>query len=539
MALYATKAYTGNGSTVEYSIGFEFLSEDHITVTLAGVAKVLGTDYTVNKATGKITFTTAPGSGVAIRFRRVTPRDTLGRYVDFVAGSGLTEKDLDDAVLYALFISQEILDTPIEERSVLPLSLTDATRFMATSFATATGTSTAFAVTLDPVPLAYVTGMFVSFKAHTTATYPLTLNVNGLGAKGVKVQGGNPVTNAIVASRTYFCIYDGTNFELMNPSVVATLTGPLSATLDCSGHNLQMSTNTGVIDNNSNELLRFGVTASAVNNVRIANAATGNNPVVSSEGNDTNIGLTLTPKGTGIVNVTSNLTATSLTSSGNITASGNISGVNITASGTPTLGGLTYPTSDGTSGQTLVTNGSGTLSFANASDVVLLNTTTIAGTPSTVDFTSLMTTGYSMYRFVLMDVRPSANAVLWLRVSADNGSTWISSAGAYKWCYLSYRSTSGYSANGSGGDTKISTDFTIQTGSGRGMFGEIVVTGSSTGVNGINFQLSGNSNTDQFLTLQGSGAYVSSHANQSFNALQLLLSTSTFAAGIIKVYGYK
>lgn len=46
--------------------------------------------------------------------------------------------------------------------------------------------------------------------------------------------------------------------------------------------------------------------------------------------------------------------------------SNNMSGVaNLTATGTPTLGGLAYPTSDGTSGQVLTTNGSGTLSFAS------------------------------------------------------------------------------------------------------------------------------------------------------------------------------
>ena len=39
----------------------------------------------------------------------------------------------------------------------------------------------------------------------------------------------------------------------------------------------------------------------------------------------------------------------------------------VTASGTASLSGLTYPTSDGTSGQYLQTNGSGTLSFATVS----------------------------------------------------------------------------------------------------------------------------------------------------------------------------
>lgn len=52
-------------------------------------------------------------------------------------------------------------------------------------------------------------------------------------------------------------------------------------------------------DTNSNEVLEFGVTASAVNEVKITNAATGGSPLVEAQGGDTNIDLRLTGKGTG------------------------------------------------------------------------------------------------------------------------------------------------------------------------------------------------------------------------------------------------
>lgn len=60
---------------------------------------------------------------------------------------------------------------------------------------------------------------------------------------------------------------------------------------------------TGVNDTNGNELLKVTATASAVNELTLANAATGNNPVLSATGGDTNIGITLTPKGTGVVTI--------------------------------------------------------------------------------------------------------------------------------------------------------------------------------------------------------------------------------------------
>ena len=54
-------------------------------------------------------------------------------------------------------------------------------------------------------------------------------------------------------------------------------------------------------DTNGNEEIIFTTTASAVNELTVANAATGNNPNVSASGGDANVGINLTPKGTGAV----------------------------------------------------------------------------------------------------------------------------------------------------------------------------------------------------------------------------------------------
>jgi hypothetical protein len=58
---------------------------------------------------------------------------------------------------------------------------------------------------------------------------------------------------------------------------------------------------TSVNDTNGNELLKVSPTASAVNELTIANAATGSSPTLSASGGDTNIDINLTPKGTGNV----------------------------------------------------------------------------------------------------------------------------------------------------------------------------------------------------------------------------------------------
>lgn len=56
---------------------------------------------------------------------------------------------------------------------------------------------------------------------------------------------------------------------------------------------------TALMDTNGNELLKVTATASAVNELTLANAATGNNPTLSATGGDTDVGITITPKGAG------------------------------------------------------------------------------------------------------------------------------------------------------------------------------------------------------------------------------------------------
>jgi hypothetical protein len=56
---------------------------------------------------------------------------------------------------------------------------------------------------------------------------------------------------------------------------------------------------TGINDSNNNELIKVTATGSAVNEITVANAATGNGPTLSATGDDTNIDLNIAGKGTG------------------------------------------------------------------------------------------------------------------------------------------------------------------------------------------------------------------------------------------------
>ena len=60
---------------------------------------------------------------------------------------------------------------------------------------------------------------------------------------------------------------------------------------------------TSIQDSNGNEVIKTPATASAVNELTVTNAATGNAVQLSATGGDTNIGLVIAPKGTGKVRI--------------------------------------------------------------------------------------------------------------------------------------------------------------------------------------------------------------------------------------------
>jgi hypothetical protein len=57
----------------------------------------------------------------------------------------------------------------------------------------------------------------------------------------------------------------------------------------------------GINDENGNELLKVTATAAAVNEVTLANAATGNAPTLTASGDDADVSLNLVPKGAGTI----------------------------------------------------------------------------------------------------------------------------------------------------------------------------------------------------------------------------------------------
>lgn len=146
-------------------------------------------------------------------------------YVDGVAVAGAPNADTTTKG-----ISQKA--TQAQSQAATDLGSTGASLFLPNSaygarffsgYAADAGASDTYVITLSPVPTAYFTGQIVEFKANTANTGACSLNVNGLGAIAIKLNGADPQDNTISAGAYLMVQYDGTNFNIIgNSSMIGT-----------------------------------------------------------------------------------------------------------------------------------------------------------------------------------------------------------------------------------------------------------------------------------------------------------------------------
>ena len=179
-------------------------------------------------------------------------------------------------------------------------------------------------------------------SAGATVTVPVGQTLDVLGT--LDIDGGTLVlpANVVITTDTQTL----TNKTLTTPIISSisnsgTVTVPSGADTLVARASTDTLTNktltspkigTNILDTNGAELLNLTATGSAVNELTLANAATGNSPIISATG-EANVGITLTPKGSGAVK----------------------------------LDLLTFPTVTGAVDQIMTSNGSGVLSFVDNS----------------------------------------------------------------------------------------------------------------------------------------------------------------------------
>jgi hypothetical protein len=165
-------------------------------------------------------------------------------------------------------------------------------------------------------------------------TYIIENATLGSFAVTVKTSSGTGVTWSATDKGKKMVYSDGTNVvDTAFTEVSSDYSPQLSGILDTNGNDIIIDNGGAIEDDSNNEYVKFVKTATAVNEVSVTNAAASTGPEISATGDDTNIDLKLTPKGSGNLN----------------------------------LDGIKFPNADGTVDQILVTDGAGNLSFVDNS----------------------------------------------------------------------------------------------------------------------------------------------------------------------------
>jgi hypothetical protein len=219
-------------------------------------------------------------------------------------------------------------------------------------------------------------------KNGTTGAF--TLALNQVGGASVIFGATDKTTKQVYLNGT-----DAVDLATVNLTAPQTLTNKTLTT-----PTLTSPVINEIDDSNGNEQIIFTATASAVNEVTVANAATGNDPTFTASGSDTNIGLDFIPKGTGAVTflgtgkiqaVKEKVTVTAVASTGTInydfltqavlyhttTATGNFT-INLRGSSSTTLNNM------------LSVGESVTGAFLNTNTTFYVSTITIDGSSTNV-----------------------------------------------------------------------------------------------------------------------------------------------------------
>lgn len=227
-------------------------------------------------------------------------------------------------------------------------------------------------------------GKFTDLTATgTTVSFPATATVGG--STIVSLTGTQTLTNKTLTTPIISSISNTGTITL--PTTTDTLVGRTTTdTLTNKTLTAPKFADSGFIaDPNGLALVTFGVIASAVNGLKITNAAAAGKPVLEAVGTDTNISFNIKSKGTGVVqangytiaDVSSAQTFTNKTIGTSSIWNGGIIDVTYGGTGTntaPTAGGIAWGSSAsaigysaaGTAGQLLKSNGTSAPSWVDA-----------------------------------------------------------------------------------------------------------------------------------------------------------------------------
>ncbi len=142
--------------------------------------------------------------------------------------------------------------------------------------------------------------------------YFLRNSTSGAYTVQFKYATGSGDTHTFSATDKGDAILVATANDGTNPDIYKIATGDVTLTGTQTLTNKTLTSpkiGTSILDTNGNELMLLTATGSAVNEITLANAASGNAPSITASG-ETNVSLNLVPKGTGQVQINGNTAST-------------------------------------------------------------------------------------------------------------------------------------------------------------------------------------------------------------------------------------
>lgn len=239
--------YAGSGSAGPFSLTFGILDDDDMLVISSndttGIETTLvkTTDYTVSSTLNSITLVSVLASGNTLTIKGSTPLTQETDFTDYSVFPAEATEDALDKLTYSINELKETIGRGISA----PISIVG----------------------------------FDGEIASVSASRFLRINEDGDGVEAVD-----------------------TTDDPLAIDIILDLSPQLGANLDTNGFNILLDTGKYIGDENNNEQIVFTTTASAVNYIGITNTATGNGPIISSAGSDSNVNLNFQAKGTGVFN---------------------------------------------------------------------------------------------------------------------------------------------------------------------------------------------------------------------------------------------
>ncbi len=464
-------SYSGNSSTTNFPITFSYSTDTEIQVdiitnsTNAVSAKTNPSDYTI--VSDEVVFGTAPITGETVI---ITLNTTKDQQTDYQENDSFPAETHEAALDKLTRITKELNNKISSQVPLLPVNLLTNTEV--------TGTD----IVSNNVFKIDSTGTKIELGAPTSTNFEFTTStadteVDAAGKAVLDIDGdGSTVQQSVLVThdgtnKAYLFsmdayptannqvpVYDSSANKLKWATasgtgignIIEDITPQLGNDLDTNSYHIQFDTDHGISDDTGNEQLHFTSTGSAVNYLNITNAATGNSPTLEAKGDDTNISLTLSGKGTGEVSVTGNFSADDLiTVDGSAGSAGALrlsedsnNGSNYVEVKSPDSlsGNVTFvlPSADGSADQIVKTDGSGNLSFTdNTSGKVLqvvqtvktdtYSTTTTSATDITGMSVTITPTNSSNKILILASVNSVASAGWDCTLKLLRGSTEIGS----------------------------------------------------------------------------------------------------------------